>query len=612
MRNSTSNNLIISSKTFFMRKIFTKLLIGFLFVLGNVGANAQQGLATYTPVRTTGNTYTSISGTGTSVSFWRNSLSTDDNLSSFLDIGFPFIYDGVQVCGVQVSTNGFINLLGNTGASGSGTGAYGYLNNDVFTTAGSSVRVIAPFYDDQQTAGNLGTLADLNASIKYQTTGTAPNRIFTIEWINMQDFSTTSTSSFNYQVKLFEGSNDIEFNYGTFNLSNSATVTTMSYSLGLNSSTLTGVSPFATTMLFTQQTANTATFSGTQQNILGGNVPANMPLAGSRIHFTYGGAAAVAMTGPYTIPGSFATFTAAINALNYNGVSGAVTINVTPGGTYTENAPIVQLGCQSFPITFQKSGAGANPIISASGGAATTDAGIRIWGGNNITFDGIDVTATASTLEYGYFVQQYTDRVGAQNNVIQNTAITLNRTSTTTIGILQSSTLGGPALIAAGANSNNIYRNLTIKNAYAGIQLNGAASGTYSGVAQTIFQDNNNQITSSACATYNIIGDPATPNDIGNGATATYGVFMANQTGFKVNNCKIQNLTSTGAVRVDGIVVTNTSAATFSGGTNSIYNNKIFTLRSTSTSTSVVSGIRANNNSNAGTVMRIYNNFIGD
>ncbi len=563
----------------------------------------QQGLATYTPSRTTGITYSSISGTGTAPAFFRNGLSTDDNLSTFLPIGFNFLYDGVQMNSFQMSTNGFINLLANTGAAG-GSGAYSW-DNTLFTS--SSLRVISAFYDDHQTAGNLGTLADLQASMKYQTTGLVGSRICTIEWINMQDFSAGSTSSFNWQVKLYEGSNNIEFVYSTMTFGGAGT---RSFSVGLNSSTLTGVSPFATTMVFTQQTANSATFGGTAQNAWG--IP-DLPAANSSILFTYGGAAPAPLAGTYTIPGSYANFTAAINALNYNGVFAATTFNVAAGSTFVENAPILQVGAQTSAITFQKSGGGANPVIQASGGAGALDAGIRMWGGSNIGFNGIDITATAATLEYGYVVQQYTNLIGAQNVIIENTAVTMNRANTGSIGIIQSSIVT-PALIAAGTNSNNIYRNLTIKNAYAGIQVAGAGAVTYNAVAQTVAPDNNNQITTSACGTYNIIGDPSTANDIGNGTVATYGIFMSNQANYVVENCKIQNVTSTGTtVRTDGIVANcNAWLALVSGGSSRINNNQIFTLRMTAATTGVVSGIRLNTNINAGTNVRVFNNFIGD
>ncbi|WP_216679972.1 Ig-like domain-containing protein [Hymenobacter siberiensis] len=254
----------------------------FLLALAPAGAWAQS-VASYVPARTTGNTYTSIAGTGTSYA-WRNALSTDDNLSAATPIGFVFAYDGVSYSGFSVSTNGLLTFNTATSATGIGTGAYGYQNTQ-FSAAAGTVTTLAPFYDDQQTAGNLGTLADLDASLKYQTTGTVGNRVLTAEWINMQDFSTTSTSSFNYQVKLYEADGRIEFNYGTMTLSNStATVTTMSYSLGINAPTI-SAAPTAAELL-TQQSANTNTFSNTLQNALGGTTTAGLPATGSRYSFT--------------------------------------------------------------------------------------------------------------------------------------------------------------------------------------------------------------------------------------------------------------------------------------------------------------------------------------
>jgi len=599
-RNSTTSLL---RKTRGWGKAASFALLG---MFGSGQAMAQQGLATYTPSRTTGITYTSISATGIAPAFYRNGTNTDDNLTTFLPIGFNFIYDGVQVNAFQMSTNGFINLLANTGALG-GSGAYGFANDNNFTSAGSSVRVIAPFYDDHQTAGNLGTLVDLQNSMKYQTTGSPGSRICTIEWVGIQDFNSSSTSSYNFQIQLFETSNNIAFIYGTMVHGGPGT---RSFSVGLNSSTLSGISPFVTTMLFTQQVANTATFGGTAQNI---HPVASLPASLSQILFTYGGAAPAPMSGAYTIPGSFANFTAAINSLNYNGVSGATTFNVAAGSTFVETPPTLQVGVQTSAITFQKSGAGANPIISATGGAAAVDAGIRMWGGNGVTFDGIDVTAAASTLEFGYMVQQYTNLTGAQNNTFKNCTITLNRTSTSTIGILQTSILGPVSLTTGGANSNNTYENITIRNSYAGMQLNGGSTVAYNAITQNASPDNNNRLTSTACGTYNIIGDPLTPNDIGNGTVATYGVFMSQQANFVVENTRVQNVTSNGAVRVDGIVANcNLLPAATSGGISTIRNNQIFTLRSTNIGTSVVAGVRLNNNGNAGTNLRVHNNFIGD
>ncbi len=173
----------------------------------------------YAPTRTTGITYNSISGTGTSVTGWRNALSTDDNLSVSQPIGFPFIYNGGAYQNFLVSTNGFITFNTGTAAVGGSTAPYNFQNTTFYTSGAScSCLAVAPFYDDLQTASNLGTLADLSASIKYQTTGAVGSRVLTVEWINFQDFATSSNASLNFQAKLYEIDGHVEFAYGTMNV----------------------------------------------------------------------------------------------------------------------------------------------------------------------------------------------------------------------------------------------------------------------------------------------------------------------------------------------------------------------------------------------------------
>jgi hypothetical protein len=86
--------------------------------------------------------------------------------------------------------------------------------------------------------------------------------------------------------------------------------------------------------------------------------------------FNYG-TFAQALTGIKTIPGSYPTITAAVTALNANGVgAGGVTFNVAAG--YTENiAATISLtatGTAANRIVFQKSPStnGANPLITTN------------------------------------------------------------------------------------------------------------------------------------------------------------------------------------------------------------------------------------------------------
>ena len=258
---------------------FLVLLFALLFVPAIYG----QSVGKYVVTRSTGITFSSISATGTSMTGWRNTLSTDDNLSTAQNIGFTFYYDGVAYTQYSISTNGFLTFNTGTAATGSGSSAYGWQNTQ-FSASGGTVTTLAPLYDDQQTAGNAGTLADLNNSYKYLLSGSAGSRVATIEWVYNQDFSTTSTSNFAYQVKLYETDGHIEFVYGTMTLANSSTITTMSYSLGINAPTI-SASPTAAELL-TQQTVNTTTFNNTASNSLGGATPANMPTTNSMITFT--------------------------------------------------------------------------------------------------------------------------------------------------------------------------------------------------------------------------------------------------------------------------------------------------------------------------------------
>jgi hypothetical protein len=206
-----------------------------------------------------------------------------------------------------------------------------------------------------------------------------------------------------------------------------------------------------------------------------------------------------ALSGIYIIPSPcFPTVASAATYLNANGISAAVTFNVTAG--HTETAPIggisfngagtagnLATGTIANPIIFQKFGAGANPTITAplwvAGG--TTDGIIKIIGGDYITLDGFTIqenagntvlTSASNTMsEYGIGLFLATATNGAKNNTIQNCTILLSPTYNNNIGIFSTSSspsTNTPALFATattGTNSGNkIYGN-TITNAAFGI-----------------------------------------------------------------------------------------------------------------------------------------------
>lgn len=171
----------------------------------------SQSIANYTTARTTGITYSSINGTGNAIDSWRYAVgggfSQDDNRSNQTDIGFDFWYNGTRYTRFSVSTNGYVDFSSSASDGGPDGGPYSYDNN-AFTSNGSGTWLaLAPFYDDMTAQGGTDALGN---SIKYLVSGTAPNRVLTIEWINMAVYQNTSPS-LNFQVKLHETTGVIEF-----------------------------------------------------------------------------------------------------------------------------------------------------------------------------------------------------------------------------------------------------------------------------------------------------------------------------------------------------------------------------------------------------------------
>ncbi len=229
-------------------------------------------MANYSVTRTTGIAYSSIMATGVPPSSWRNTgaFEEDDNRSFPFDIGFDFWYHGVRYTEVCVSTNGYIDFSASNNNGGPTTGPYGYSNTQ-FSAPGGTLTAIAPFYDDMTTQGGTDPLGN---SIRYQLSGTAPNRVLTIEWFDMAVYLNTSPS-LNFQVKLYETSGQIEFLYETMTQGTA----NFSYTCGLAGPVM-NTTPTAA-QLKIQQVNNTTTFNQTETHNLG-----PLPASNSRIRFT--------------------------------------------------------------------------------------------------------------------------------------------------------------------------------------------------------------------------------------------------------------------------------------------------------------------------------------
>jgi len=299
------------------------------------------------------------------------------------------------------------------------------------------------------------------------------------------------------------------------------------------------------------------------------------------------------LTGTKSIPGDYASISAAITDLNTLGVgTGGVTFNIAAGYTETaSNLVITATGTASNPIIFQKSGSGSNPLITAGAGTGTTDGIIKLSGSDYVTFDGISLldpttnTTTTTQMEWGFALLKVDGTNGSQNNTIKNCSITLQKINTSSNGIYSAnhttaSTTTLTVTSRAGANSNNKFYNNSIQNCYSGIWMGGYADAT----APYDFYDNGNDIGSLGGNTIRWFGGSS---------TTTYGIYTIYQDSLLVNNNNIGGGSASTSTHY-GIMI--------STGTNSsitVYNNTV--SDTTASTTSSTYGIALSNAGVTGT-----------
>jgi trimeric autotransporter adhesin len=133
-----------------------------------------------------------------------STASGDDGSENGIAIGFPFAYNGTTATTFSINTNGFIKIGANVQGSP-------WVNG-----LGTNTSIVGAMWDDN----NRDT-----GSISYLTTGTAPNRVLTVEWnsITIGGGGSTGFPNSSFQVQLFETTNQIKMNYGGLDDSNGLT-----------------------------------------------------------------------------------------------------------------------------------------------------------------------------------------------------------------------------------------------------------------------------------------------------------------------------------------------------------------------------------------------------
>lgn len=168
-------------------------------------------------------TFTENSGAATPIAGVR----ADTFLSTAQNIGFTFVYEGISYTQFKMDSNGFISL--NMTATGSLT------TNNLSTANATSRPIIAPLWDDLDGATPTTSLAS------YEVTGSAPNRVLTVEWKNWEwNWNSGATPVISFQVKLYETTNVIEFVYRQEN----GTINSGSASIGIGSATGSGAGSY--------------------------------------------------------------------------------------------------------------------------------------------------------------------------------------------------------------------------------------------------------------------------------------------------------------------------------------------------------------------------------
>jgi gliding motility-associated-like protein len=135
---------------------------------------------------------------------------SDDQYSGVVPIGFTFTYFGINYTNCIISSNGYVSFnIGNA----NGYSAWS-INNPIPGPGTPLNSIMAPWQDI-----NPSVWTSPNGVISYKTVGTAPNRIFIVEFRDINMFSCTNVC-YGGQIQLFETSNIIETHIASKQLCN--------------------------------------------------------------------------------------------------------------------------------------------------------------------------------------------------------------------------------------------------------------------------------------------------------------------------------------------------------------------------------------------------------
>lgn len=177
-----------NANTFFQKfnTAFSVFICGILLLLFSPAVEAQVNTYVFDESNTA-LTYSPITGTDLFGSSW------NDNVSN-VTIPFTFNFNGIDYTSTNISSNGFITF----GATAPGINTYGPLNA---TTAYAGA--ISAF-------GQNLAYGSPTSLVSYTTLGTSPNRVFVVQYSDVERPAIAGDGIMNFQIRLYETSNIIE------------------------------------------------------------------------------------------------------------------------------------------------------------------------------------------------------------------------------------------------------------------------------------------------------------------------------------------------------------------------------------------------------------------
>ena len=191
-----------------------KLLLAATLILLTFFQLKAQLNYSFTNVVSSSESYTDIAAAGTPISMTSNTAGTS---VAPQNIGFDFVFNGTTFTQFTMHADGIVRMgTTNPGAATSISSSNTTTYFSAFTTASTNYQnVIMPFFTDLMAGA-------ATPEFHVHTTGIAPNRQCIIQYKNLKDSSVTSGvvtphfSNLEFQLHLFETTNDIKFSYGNF------------------------------------------------------------------------------------------------------------------------------------------------------------------------------------------------------------------------------------------------------------------------------------------------------------------------------------------------------------------------------------------------------------